>query len=93
MDLVIIESTKKRLVFELKGADNTFCNVFKKSLLEDKDVSIATYSIKHPLIGIPRFIVETKGKSPKKALEAASENLIAKNKEFLQKFKRQVKKA
>ena len=93
MELVVIESTKKRLIFELKGATNTFCNVLKKELLEDKDVSIATYSIKHPLIGTPRFIIETKGKSPKKALETASESMIAKNKEFLQKFKRQAKNA
>ncbi|MFH1916498.1 MAG: DNA-directed RNA polymerase subunit L [Nanoarchaeota archaeon] len=92
MEIVVLEQTKKRLVFELKGADNTFCNVLKKELLADKDVAIATYAVKHPLIGIPKFIIECKGKSPKQALMDASERLTAKNKEFLQKFKRQMKK-
>ena len=92
MEIVVIEQTKKKIIFELKGADNTFCNILKKELLADKDVSISTYSVKHPLIGIPKFIIECKGKSPKLALVDACERLTAKNKEFLQKFKRQMKK-
>jgi DNA-directed RNA polymerase subunit L len=92
MEFVVLEKTKKRIVFELHGMDNTFCNVLKKELQVDDDVSIATFAIKHPLIGIPKFIVETKGKTPKEALLAAVDRLQAKNKDFLTKFKRQVKK-
>jgi len=92
MEVVVLEKTKKRLVFELHGMDNTFCNVLKKELQYDEDVSIATYAIKHPLIGIPKFIIETKGTSPKEALLSAIERLQGKNKEFLTKFKRQAKK-
>lgn len=92
MEILVLEKTKKRLVFELRGSDNTFCNVLKKELQADEDVSIATYSVKHPLIGIPKFIIEIRGKSPKDALLAAVESLQSKNKEFLSKFKRQVKK-
>ena len=38
MELNILEHTKKRLVFELKGADHTFCNLLKNELWQDKDV-------------------------------------------------------
>jgi DNA-directed RNA polymerase subunit L len=92
MEIVVLEKSKKRMVFELQGMDNTFCNVLKKELQADDDVSIATYSVKHPLIGIPKFIIETKGTTPKAALLAAVERLQVKNKEFLTKFKRQAKK-
>jgi DNA-directed RNA polymerase subunit L len=92
MEIVVLEKTKKRIVFELREADNTFCNVLKKEISLDEDVSIATYSVKHPLIGNPKFIVETKGKTPQAALLDAVERLQTKNKEFVSKFKRQTAK-
>lgn len=88
MEIKVLESAKKRLVFELKGADHTICNVLKTELWKDKDIDVATYSIEHPLIGIPRIIVETKSGDPKKAIMKAIQNLESQNKEFLTKFKR-----
>jgi DNA-directed RNA polymerase subunit L len=87
MELNVIETTKKKLIFELKGADHTCCNVLKDELWNDKSVIVATYNIKHPLIGIPKFILETDGKDPKKTLLDAVARLSKKNKEFLTKFK------
>ena len=92
MKLNIIEQSKRRLVFELADADNTFCNILKKQLQEDKAVSVATYSIKHPLVGVPRFIIETTtAKTPKKALADAVTGLTDLNKDFLAKFKKLAK--
>ena len=72
METVVLEKTKKRLVFELKGADHTLCNVIKAELYEDKTVKVATYAMSHPLTRIPKFIIETDGtKSPAKAFSDA----------------------
>ncbi|MEK6964356.1 MAG: DNA-directed RNA polymerase subunit L [Nanoarchaeota archaeon] len=88
MELNILEHTKKRLVFELKGADHTFCNLLKNELWQDKDVKISTYAINHPLIGNPKLIIETKENETEKALTKALDRLEEKNKEFLTSFKR-----
>ena len=88
MEIKVLENTKKRLVFELKGSDHTLCNMLKTQLWENKDVEVATYSIEHPLIGIPKMIVETKTGDPKKAILKAIQDIEAINKEFLTKFKR-----
>ena len=93
MELNVIEQTKKKLIVEIKGADHTFCNALKKELWNDKAVTVSAYNIDHPLVGIPKFIVETDGnKSPEKALEAACDRLEKKNKEFLSKLKRTASK-
>lgn len=80
MELTVVESTKSRMVFELPGADHTFCNALKEELWEDKDVSVATYIVKHPLIPVPKFILEAK--DPKKALAAACTRLEKNYKAF-----------
>ena len=71
MELTIIEETKTKIVFELKGESHTFCNLLKDELLNTKGVALASYRIDHPLIGVPHFLVETKGVEPRKALKDA----------------------
>lgn len=89
MEIKIIENEKNRLVVELPGFDHTLCNSLKKELLSVKGVEIATYAIEHPLVGIPKMIIETKGAvTPKKALDEAIKGLQEKNKEFLNIFKK-----
>jgi len=89
MEIKIIEEKKNRLSFELKGEGNTFCNILKDELWNDKHVTVATYTIKHPLLGIPFMIVETDGKSPKQALESAAERVVDK----AEKLRKEAKKA
>lgn len=87
MELNVLENTKKRLVFELKEGTHTICNLLKDELWQDKDVTAAAYNIDHPLIGIPKFIVETNGKTePKKALTNAINRVKKRNKEVGDKF-------
>ncbi len=89
MELVVIEETKTRLVFDLKGEDHTFCNLLKTELNEDKDVKVATYAIAHPLIGVPQFTIETaSGKTPRKAVSEA----LSRMKKIFTSFKKAVEK-
>ena len=83
MEIDVIEKTKKRLVFKLQGGGHTICNLLKDELWNDKDVTAAAYNIDHPLINIPKFIIETNGKNePEKALINACARLKKKNKEY-----------
>lgn len=82
MELKILEETKTKIVFELKGETHTFCNALKDELLQVKGVSLATYRIDHPLVGVPTFQIETKGIEPKKAIKEALSNLKKKVKDF-----------
>ena len=68
MELNIVKETKKELVFEAKGLSNTFCNLLKETLHQTEGVEAASYSIDHPLVNIPRFIVVTDGKEEPRAV-------------------------
>jgi DNA-directed RNA polymerase subunit L len=82
MEFKVIEESKTQLIFELIGETHTFCNVLKKELQNVKGVQIATYKIDHPLVGVPRFQIETKGVEPRKALKEALKNLKKNAKDF-----------
>ncbi len=88
MEVNILEDKKKRLVFELKGEGHTLCNALRDELWNDKSVTVSAYNISHPLIGIPKFIVETDGKKEaKKALIDAIARLKKKNNSLLKQAK------
>ena len=91
MELKIIEEKKNKLIFELKGETHTFCNALKQELWNDKHVKAASYNITHPLIGIPKFIVETDGADPKKALKEASKKLSDVTDKFKDAFAKAIK--
>lgn len=76
MEVKVIENKKNRLLFELKGADHTLCNILKTEMWNDEHVKVATYSVKHPQISSPEFIVETDTSvTPKSALTSAVNRL------------------
>lgn len=87
MELNVLESKKHRIVFELRGADHTFCNALKQELWNDENVKVAAYNINHPLVGVPKFIVESTTDA-KEALLGASGRLQKRNKEFLSAFQK-----
>lgn len=91
MEMNVLEDKPKRLVFQLIGTDHTFCNTLKKALLEVPGVSIATYAIEHPQIGIPKFVLETTTGKPQDALKKAEKLIEKQNKEFLSAFTKAVK--
>ncbi len=70
-----MEDTPKRLVFDITGAGHTLCNALKSRLWSDKAVKVAAYAISHPLVGKPRFVLETDGEKPSKVLSTALSKL------------------
>ena len=82
MEFKVLEESKNKLVFELKGETHTFCNLLKTELRGLKGVTLVTYRIDHPLIGIPQFLLETRGIEPKKVLKEALSSLKKKAKKF-----------
>ena len=69
------KSTKKKIVFELTDKTHTFCNMLKDELQNDKNVSVATYTINHPLVGKPVFTLEIESGDIKKILDNAINRL------------------
>ena len=75
MQLSVLEQTKNRLKFELKGEDHSFCNVLKKELWSDKATDISGYYVEHSLVSQPVFTVKTKSGDPKKVVLDAVDRL------------------
>ena len=88
MELNVLEESKKRMIFELKGETHTFCGALKEELWKIKGVEVASFKVEHPLIGIPKFMVETKGIEPREALKKALNGLKKKTKEFQKEVKK-----
>ena len=75
MEVKIIEDAGSKIVFEIEGATHTLCNSLKQELWNDDTVAVAGYNINHPLVGKPKFVLETKKGDAKKAVEAAIKRL------------------
>ena len=87
MEIKVIEESKKKLVFELAGEGHSFCGALKKELWRNKSTVAAGYTIKHPLVGIPRMVVETDGtKSPAEVLKDAAKALKKRTDSFGKEF-------
>ena len=88
MNIIVIENKANKFVFELEGADHTFCNALKDELRNNDDVNVSAYNISHPLVGKPKFFVETKKNvKAKDVLGKAVDELKKKNSAFLKAFK------
>lgn len=91
MELNVLESKKNKLILEIKGEDHTFCNMLKEELWNNKHTKIASYYIKHPLVGVPTLILETDGEDPKKVLQEAVKNLGKSLDKFTTTFEKEIK--
>jgi DNA-directed RNA polymerase subunit L len=87
MEVKTIQDDKNKFVFEIKGVSHGFCNILKEKLLEDDHVKIATYRVDHPLVNVPRFVIETDGADPKNTVL----NAIKKLKTFVEKVQKDFK--
>ena len=75
MEVKIIEDTKNKLVFDIEGDSNSLTGALKKELWNDDKVKASGYNISHPLINVPRFVLETDGTEPRKILKDAIKRL------------------
>lgn len=88
MEIKIIEEKGNKLEFEIdEGAG--FLNALKKELLNDEDVKVATYFVKHPLVGKPKMIIEAD--DSRKALNGAIGRLKKLNAKFEADVKEEIK--
>ena len=88
MKIKVIENKTNELKIEID--DSTLCEALRKELWEDKALVQASYSRKHP-IEKPILLIQTEGKSAKKALQDAVARLAKKNDEFAKALKAAVK--
>ncbi|OYT32679.1 DNA-directed RNA polymerase subunit L [Candidatus Woesearchaeota archaeon] len=88
MEIKIIEEKKNKIIFEITGEGHTLANALRKELWEDNKVKVAAYNIDHPQVGEPRFILETTGEEPRKALTNAAKRL----QKTMEKIKEEAKK-
>jgi DNA-directed RNA polymerase subunit L len=91
MELKVVEESKNKLVIDVKGESHTLCNVLKRELWKDKNVKVSGYYVDHPLVGTPRFVVETDGGNPKDALLTAVKNVKKDCDAFIKVFEKEVK--
>jgi DNA-directed RNA polymerase subunit L len=92
MQINVLEDKKNRFVFEVEGLGHTMLNILEKEMWTDSHVKVATYSIKHPQVSKPTFIVETNGdENPKNALTSAVTRLKKISEKFSKEIKTEVK--
>ena len=87
MDIEVKKSATNELHFVMKGERHTFPNLLRETLLQDSSVIFAAYNLQHPLESECEFVVKTKGKTAKKALDDAAKQVGKKVAEFEKAFK------
>ncbi|RLE79944.1 MAG: hypothetical protein DRJ51_06770 [Thermoprotei archaeon] len=68
VEVKVLERTPRTLELEIKGEGHTLCNLLVDFLNRHPDVEYASYTIEHPLIGVPRLFIKTKTQDPLKIL-------------------------
>jgi len=91
MEINILEEKKNKMILEIKGEGHSFCNAVKSQLATDKRVNIAGYNIAHPLVGIPKLVIETDSDDPKKVLLDAVKKVKKESDDFLKAFEKATK--
>ncbi|SDR42006.1 DNA-directed RNA polymerase subunit L [Natronobacterium texcoconense] len=90
MELRVTDRTEDELSIEIAGEDHTFMNVLKGALLENDDVSAATYDVNPEQSGgqtEPILTIKTEGDvDPIDALEASAADVREKAVSFRDAF-------
>ena len=87
MEIDVKKSGSNELHFVLKGERHTFPNLLRETLLKDSSVEFAAYKLTHPLDKSAEFIVRTKGKTAKKAIQDSLKKIGKQVSEFEKAFK------
>ncbi len=91
MVLTIISKTDNEIKLKIGKESHTILNLLKTHLLNNKNVEIATYDIKHPTISDPVLFVRTRGQDPVEAIKIAASEILESCDEFNRVFKDKLK--
>jgi DNA-directed RNA polymerase subunit L len=91
MELEILKNQQNHAEFVIKGERHTLPSLLKNSLLKDNSVVFAAYKLKHPLDDNAVFVVKTKGKTAKKALQDACSEIDSEFEELRKAIKKALK--
>ena len=86
-EIRILERSSRELRVEIAGEDHTLLAPLMSRLLENEDVDIATYSIKHKLMSNPVLYVKMKRGDALEAVLSAATALATEYDEFLARYK------
>lgn len=75
-----LRNDEEHVVLEITGETHTICNILRKRLMSQEEVSAAAYDITHPLIGQPEF--EVVSSNPQQSLTTAAETVKSEANEF-----------
>ncbi len=88
MKIETLKNEKDYAEFFIDGERHTFPNLLKQKLLERKDVEFVSYVLEHPMDNKAKFVLKTKGKTPKKVLEEAVKDIDSDLEDFISKIKK-----
>ena len=75
-----LRNDEEHVVLEITGESHTICNILRKRLMSQEEVSAAAYDITHPLIAQPEF--EVVSSNPQQSLTTAAETVKSEANEF-----------
>ena len=75
---------------EFQEEGHGFCNLLRKTLLEEPSVEFAGYTIDHPLLAHPIVSLKTKRRQANVVLREGLEKMLARAEEFRKKFNQAV---
>ncbi|MCD6209916.1 MAG: DNA-directed RNA polymerase subunit L [Methanophagales archaeon] len=84
----ILERSSRELRVEIEGEDHTLLAPLMSKLLENEDVDIATYHIRHKLMSNPVLYVKMKRGDALEAVISAATTLAVEYNEFLERYRR-----
>ncbi|MHA1902972.1 MAG: RpoL/Rpb11 RNA polymerase subunit family protein [Candidatus Thorarchaeota archaeon] len=81
-----IEHSRYEVIIEFQEEGHSFCNLLRKSLLEESAVEFAGYNIEHPLLASPIVTLKTKRRQANVVLREGLEKMLARTEEFRKRF-------
>jgi len=89
MDIRVLSKRENELELRIAGETHSLMNLLKVELLNDEQIDVATYDIKHTTIGDPVLFVRTvSGRDPIDAVIEASQRIDALCEDFKEAFER-----
>jgi len=82
----VLEHERYELRIEFQGEDHGFCNLLRRTLLEEPAVEFSGYHLEHPLLASPVITLKTNKRMASVVLREALEKILARTEEFRKGF-------